>query len=94
MIFCTKVQVSDWPRRRQKPGYFSQGLSQGMSHFGMSMLGSIAGLVDHPMNAVVAELNSNENRPVLLRTSNIAIAASKGLIGTKNSLGLFFFDIN
>ena len=39
------LERSRSPTHSTRPTHFSQGLAQGLSHFGISMLGSVAGLV-------------------------------------------------
>ena len=75
------TEASTRSNARQRPVHFSQGLAQGLSHFGMSMLGSIAGLVQHPLDAVVAEIETENNDPIVLKTSRLAMAAGKGVLG-------------
>ena len=75
------MEASSRSNTRQRPVHFSQGLAQGLSHFGMSMLGSIAGLVQHPMDAVVAQMETENNDPIVIKTSRLAMAAGRGVLG-------------
>ncbi|KAF8790004.1 Vacuolar protein sorting-associated protein 13B like protein [Argiope bruennichi] len=61
--------------RRQLPDGVTEGLAQGLSAFGLSVLGAVAGIVDHPLQVLVSPTT-----PLRTATSFVG-GIGKGLVG-------------
>lgn len=64
------------PSRNNSEGLFSS-VNEQLRGLGMTVLGSVAGLVQHPINAALEE-NSDS---ALLKSSKVAFAAGRGIAG-------------
>lgn len=69
--------------RRQSVDGLTTGLKQGLSGFGISLLGAVAGLVDQPLQAVISEnvASSKGAAYVFKAATGIVGGASKGIVG-------------
>ncbi|XP_061177950.1 intermembrane lipid transfer protein VPS13B-like [Saccostrea echinata] len=68
-------------RRRQQPDGISSGLRQGLTGFGLSVLGAVAGLADQPIQNVIQSENSSERTARASPASGIVKGVGKGILG-------------
>ncbi|KAL8578845.1 hypothetical protein ACOMHN_022138 [Nucella lapillus] len=67
--------------RRQRPSGLSSGLQQGLTGFGLSLLGAVAGLVDQPLQSVLAQQAEEKPASASWRAGSIMAGVGKGLVG-------------
>ncbi|KAK3088608.1 hypothetical protein FSP39_021244 [Pinctada imbricata] len=68
-------------RRHRQPAGLSSGLKQGLTGFGMSLLGAVAGLADQPLQTVMSRQVSTERPSRLAPATGIVKGVGKGLVG-------------
>ncbi|XP_076348167.1 intermembrane lipid transfer protein VPS13B-like [Tachypleus tridentatus] len=77
------MDTDHWTRqetlRRHHPSGLVSGLSQGLSGFGISLLGAVAGVIDQPLQALVSP-DLETNSPVRV-ASGVVTGVGKGLVG-------------
>ncbi|KAJ8322215.1 hypothetical protein KUTeg_000686 [Tegillarca granosa] len=69
-------------QRRQMPDGISSGLKQGLTSFGISLLGAVAGLADQPIQNILSQEGDSDNQLSKSKTaSGIVTGVGKGLVG-------------
>ncbi|XP_072031129.1 intermembrane lipid transfer protein VPS13B-like isoform X1 [Amphiura filiformis] len=65
--------------RRRAPDRVTEGLMQGLSGFGISVLGAIAGIADQPLQSI--QEASGTSTPTTTKAKGIITGVGKGLVG-------------
>ncbi|XP_060068135.1 intermembrane lipid transfer protein VPS13B-like [Ylistrum balloti] len=69
-------------RRRQQPHGISSGLKQGLTGFGMSLLGAVAGLADQPIQNIISNQDASERpKSTSAAATGVVTGVGKGLVG-------------
>ncbi|XP_033726572.1 vacuolar protein sorting-associated protein 13B-like isoform X2 [Pecten maximus] len=69
-------------RRRQQPHGISSGLKQGLTGFGMSLLGAVAGLADQPIQNIISNQDTDERpKSTSAAATGVVTGVGKGLVG-------------
>lgn len=69
-------------RRRQQPHGISSGLKQGLTGFGMSLLGAVAGLADQPIQNIISNQAADErHKSTSAAATGVMTGVGKGLVG-------------
>ncbi|KAK3589215.1 hypothetical protein CHS0354_020076 [Potamilus streckersoni] len=67
--------------RRRRPSGVSDGLKQGLTGFGLSLLGAIAGLADQPMQNFMAHSMADSPHSSRSTASSLVTGMGKGIVG-------------
>ncbi|KAL3889914.1 hypothetical protein ACJMK2_002232 [Sinanodonta woodiana] len=67
--------------RRHRPSGVSDGLKQGLTGFGLSVLGAIAGLADQPMQNFMAHSMADSPHTSRSTASSLITGVGKGIVG-------------